>query len=228
MPKNKLKKFAELNSFSNVIQPQRFHSEESPFQFKGKWAETFFGNNNAITLEIGCGKGEYTVGLGKANPGKNFIGIDIKGDRIWKGAKEALEQGLYNIAFLRTQAENINNFFAHQEVSEIWLTFPDPQEKKIRAKKRLTSPQFLERYQKILSPEHVIHLKTDNANLYDYTLTVIKEEKHLLLASTRNLYEDVNIKEPLLKEIQTYYEKGFLAEGKPIHYVKFSLNERNQ
>ncbi len=177
-------------------------------------------------LEIGCGKGEYTVGLGKAYPKTNFIGIDIKGDRIWKGAKEALVQGLHNVAFLRTQAEHINSFFGEGEVSGIWITFPDPQEKKIRAKKRLTSPQFLKRYQKILIPQSPIHLKTDNALLYDYTLSVIREEKHVLLSSANNLYADEHIHEPFLKEIQTFYEKSFLAKGKPIHYIKFHLHER--
>ncbi len=226
MPKNKLKKFAEINSFSNVIQPQNIHTGINPFPFKGKWGHSFFGNDNPIMLEIGCGKGEYTVGLGKAYPGNNFIGIDIKGDRIWKGAKEALEQGMHNVAFLRTQAENINSLFGEGEISGIWITFPDPQEKNIRAKKRLTSPHFLERYQKILVPRSPIHLKTDNAVLYNYTLSVIREEKHVLVSSSNNLYADENIHEPILKDIQTYYEKLFLAKGKPIHYIKFYLNER--
>ncbi len=220
-----MKKFAEINSFSNVIQPQNFHDGIDPFPYKGNWSESFFGNKNPIVLEIGCGKGEYTVGLGGAYPDINFIGIDIKGDRIWKGAMEALENGLHNIAFLRIQAEWITHFFDQKEVSGIWLTFPDPQEKKIRAKKRLTSPQFLERYKKIVVPGSPIHLKTDNALLYHYTLSVIGDGKHLLLESSDNLYADQNIRQPLLKEIQTYYEKSFLVAGKPIHYVKFSLNE---
>lgn len=225
MPKNKLKKFAELNSFSNVLQPQNIHTGINPFQFKGKWGESFFCNTNPIVLEIGCGKGEYTVGLGKAFPNKNFIGIDIKGDRIWNGAREALEQGLHNIAFLRTQAEHINSYFDKDEISEIWITFPDPQEKKIRAKKRLTSPLFLDRYRKILKPRCPIHLKTDNVSLFNYTLSIIRDEKHYLLESTDNLYADAQINEPLLKEIQTFYEKRFLAQGKSIHYIKFSLHE---
>ena len=227
MPKNKLKKFAEINSFSNVIQPQSFltGNHPPPFPFKGKWNEAYFGNQNPIILEIGCGKGEYTVGLGKAHPDANFIGIDIKGDRMWHGAKQALEQGLQNIAFLRIQAENIDACFGNQEVSAIWLTFPDPQEKKIRAKKRLTSPRFLDRYKRILVPKGYIHLKTDSTLLYEYTLSIINEFKHLLLDSSDDLYADQAINEPLLKEIQTYYEKGFLKEGKPIHYVKFSLND---
>lgn len=226
MPKNKLKKFAEINSFSNVIQPQNFHDGIEPFPYKGNWSESFFVNKNPIVLEIGCGKGEYTTGLGVAFPEINFIGIDIKGDRIWKGAKEAMERGLHNIAFLRIQAEWITHFFGNREVSGIWLTFPDPQEKKIRAKKRLTAPPFLERYKQILIPGSPIHLKTDNAQLYHFTLSVIKDYKHILLESSDNLYADENIHEPLLKEIQTYYEKNFLAAGNPIYYVKFSLNER--
>ncbi len=176
-------------------------------------------------LEIGCGKGEYTVGLGKAFPHKNFIGLDIKGDRMWHGAKESLEQGLHNIAFLRTQAEHICSFFDEGEISEIWLTFPDPQEKKIRAKKRLTSPQFLDRYKKILKPNSSIHLKTDNALFFQFTLSVINQGKHHLLESTNNLYADAHINEPLLKEIQTFYEKSFLKKGKSIHYIKFTLHE---
>lgn len=225
MPKNKLKKFAEINSFSNVVQPQTFHCDIDPFPYKGNWSQSFFGNKNPIVLEIGCGKGEYTVGLGSAYPNVNFIGIDIKGDRIWKGAREALENGLHNIAFLRIQAEWITHFFGEREVSGVWLTFPDPQEKKIRTKKRFTAPPFLERYKKIVVPGSPIYLKTDNALLYHYTLSVIRDEKHFLLEFSNNLYADLNIRQPHLKEIQTYYEKSFLATGKPIYYVKFSLNE---
>ncbi len=225
VPKNKLKKFAEINSFSNVIQPQNFHGGIEPFPYKGSWNKFFFGNTNPVVLEIGCGKGEYTVGLGSAYPDVNFIGIDIKGDRIWKGAREALENGLHNTAFLRIQAEWITHFFGEKEISGIWLTFPDPQEKKIRAKKRFTATPFLERYKKIVVPGSPIILKTDNASLYQYTLSVIRDGKHILLESSDNLYADEDIRQPLLKEIQTYYEKSFLAAGKPIHYIKFSLNE---
>lgn len=225
MPKNKLKKFAEINSFSNVIQPQDFHRSIDPFPYKGSWSKSFFSNNNPVILEIGCGKGEYTVGLGRAYPEKNFIGIDIKGDRIWHGAREALEKGLHNIAFLRIQAEWITHYFGKKEVSGIWLTFPDPQEKKIRTKKRLTAPPFLDRYKEILVPGSPIHLKTDNTPLYHYTLSIIRDEEHSLIESSKDLYNDDGIRQPLLKEIKTYYEKSFLAAGKPIHFVKFSLNE---
>lgn len=225
MPKNKLKKFAEINSFPNVIQPSLCYDDQSDFRFKGKWNHACFGNNNPIILEIGCGKGEYTVSLGKAYPHHNFIGIDIKGDRIWKGAKDALAEGLNNVAFLRAQAEHINDFFDTNEVSGIWLTFPDPQEKKSRAKKRLTSPLFLAKFKKILTPNSPILLKTDNTILFDYTLSIINEKNHRLLESTYDLYSDNSINEPLLKEIQTYYEKIFLKEEKAIHFLKFSLND---
>jgi tRNA (guanine-N7-)-methyltransferase len=225
VPKNKLKKFAEINSFANVIQPPtQSGASFDNFPFKGNWNKSFFRNSNPIILEIGCGKGEYTLALGNAFPDNNFIGIDIKGDRIWHGARKALNDGLPHIAFLRTQAEMINNFFEKDEISGIWLTFPDPFERKSKAKKRLTSPQFLERYEKILKPESPIHLKTDNIGLFEYTLSVIQEYKHKLLTHSFNLYNDKKVVDPLLKEIQTYYEKIFLKEGKPIHYVKFSLN----
>lgn len=227
MPKNKLKKFAEINSFSNVIQPPtRTDRQCINFPFKGKWSEHYFRNSNPIVLEIGCGKGEYTVGLGKNYPQINFIGIDIKGDRIWKGASDALNAGLFNIAFLRVQAEMISDYFDKHEVSTIWLTFPDPYERQMKAKKRLTSPQFLNRYQGILQPGSPIHLKTDNAGLFNYTLSVIDQYHHTLLKKSRDLYREPSVNEPLLREIQTYYERIFLKEGKPIHYIKFSLNEQ--
>ncbi len=225
MPKNKLKKFAEINSFSNVIQPPAYHNVDIDFRFKGKWNYAYFGNKNPVILEIGCGKGEYTVALGKYYPHFNIIGIDIKGDRIWKGAKDALAEGLQNVAFLRTQAEHINMFFGEKEISGIWLTFPDPQEKKARAKKRLTSPSFLSMYEEILAQNSPIHLKTDNPVLFEYTLSVIRENKHRLLTYTCDLYSDNSVNEPLLKEIQTYYEKLFLNKGKTIRYLKFSLHD---
>ncbi len=226
MPKNKQKKFAEINSFSNVIQPQLCHHSRMDFRLKGKWNQTFFENKNPVIIELGCGKGEYTVALGKAYPDYNFIGIDIKGDRIWKGASDALAEGLRNVAFLRTQAEHVNTFFSEKEVSGIWLTFPDPQEKKARTKKRLTSPTFLKKYHKILTPQSPIHLKTDNLIFFEYTLSVINENNHRLLAHTYDLYSDNSVYEPLLKEVQTYYEKMFLKEGKAILYLKFSLNDK--
>ncbi|MFP4065302.1 MAG: tRNA (guanosine(46)-N7)-methyltransferase TrmB [Bacteroidales bacterium] len=223
MPKNKLKKFTEINSFSNVIQPPAYYSVSS-FSYRGKWNENFFQNQNPLVLEIGCGKGEYTIGMARAMPGYNFIGIDIKGDRLWKGAREALDEGLYNVGFLRVRAEAINAFFGENEVQGIWLTFPDPHLRKSRAEKRLTSPRFLEKYSRLLSPGSPIHLKTDNYSLYSYTLEVIREHGHKLLTRTDDLYNDPDIQETLLKGIQTYYEKKFLTENKPICYLKFVLN----
>jgi len=223
--KNKLKKFAEINSLPNVIQPQSQHHIRH-FEYKGNWNQAFFRNPNPIILEVGCGKGEYTIGLGSLYPEKNFIGIDIKGDRIWKGATEAMDKVLLNVAFLRIQAEHINSFFDAGEVSGIWLTFPDPQPRKAREKKRLTSPWFLRRYAKLLKPGSPIHLKTDDRALYMYTLEVIREEGHRLAYHTDHLYEDSSVAEHPLKSIQTYYEKKFLEEGKPIHYIRFSLHAK--
>ncbi len=227
MGKNKLRRFAEINSFTNVIQPQSKHTL-SPFQYKGCWGSDFFYNDHPIILEIGCGKGEYTIGLAKAFPGKNFIGIDIKGDRIWKGARQALDEGLHNAAFLRIQAEHIEQFFGEGEVSGIWLTFPDPQSKKVRAKKRLTSPGFLEKYRKILAPDSPIHLKTDNTGLFRYTLDLIGELGLFLREHSFDLYADEHVREEYVKSIQTYYELKFLKEGRPIHYLQFSLHEPTQ
>ncbi len=220
--KNKLRKFAEINSFSNVIQPQSQHAL-SRFGYRGGWSDRFFKNNNPLVLEIGCGKGEYTTGLGEAYPGTNFIGIDIKGDRIWKGAKYALDHGLTNVAFLRIQAENIRTFFAKGEVSGIWLTFPDPQSRKSREKKRLTSPAFLERYRNILKEESPVRLKTDNMGLFEYTLETIRAEGHIIDYLSYDLYSAGDIKEPFVREIRTYYERMFLDQGKKIHFVKFFL-----
>ena len=226
MGKNKLKKFAEINSFPNVIQPQSQHTIPS-FDYQGRWNDCFFRNDNPIILEIGCGKGEYTTGLGKSFPGYNFIGIDIKGDRIWKGAKDAMDMVLLNVAFLRIQAEHVSSFFAKNEVSGIWLTFPDPQPRKTREKKRLTSPWFLERYQNILKAGSPVHLKTDDRTLYHYTLNVIAEDRHKLEYHTADLYNDPKTEDFPLKSIQTFYEKKFLKEGKPIHYIRFSLYNAN-
>ncbi len=224
MAKNKLKRFREINSFPNVIQPQDKYPVSDYF-LKGNWSAGHFGNSFPIILELGCGKGEYALELARTSPEKNFIGIDIKGERLWKGAKTALEEGLTNLAFLRIQAERINHFFGPDEVSGIWLTFPDPQPRKPRRKKRLTSPAFLDRYQRILVKGSPIHLKTDNKDLFEYTLEVVRENNHKLLTYTDDLYnKGTNINEPLVKEIQTYYEKIYLSQNLPIHYLKFLLN----
>lgn len=222
MKKRKLFKFAQLETFNNVIQPSPEEFVHEDFFLKGKWKSEYFKNNNPIILELGCGKGEYTISLAEVYPDKNFIGVDIKGDRLWRGGKTALDKNLVNVAFLRIHIEKINNFFSQDEVSEIWITFPDPQPNKPNIKKRLTSLQFLERYKKILSEKSIIHLKTDNAPLFDFTLEVIENYKHHLIYQTHDLYNEKNIKEEL--HIKTYYEQMFLKEGLPICYLEFSLS----
>lgn len=222
MTKHKLQKFAELGTFENVFQPKNNDFVHDSFFLKGKWASEYFKNENPVVLELGCGKGEYTTGLAEKYPDKNFIGMDIKGERLWKGGKTALEKKLNNVAFIRTQIEQINSFFDSNEVSEIWITFPDPQPNKPKTKKRLTSPQFLERYKKIISPGGNIHIKTDNVPLFNYTLDVIKECNHPLLYKTYDLYTDVSDDD--IYVVKTFYEKMFLEEGFPICYLKFQLH----
>lgn len=222
MGKNKLQRFAEMATYKHVIQPTLQEVLNKDYSLKGNWNSQFFGNNNPIVLELGCGKGEYTVGLSKRFPDKNFIGIDIKGARIWRGAKTAVEENLTNVGFLRTRIEHILSFFAPNEVSEIWITFPDPQEKRIRAKKRLTSSRFLPMYQQFLKADGIIHLKTDNQILYDYTYRLCLHNEIDIIKSTSNLYEtetDVN-----LLSIQTFYESQYLAKGVPIKYIQFTLH----
>ncbi len=224
MAKKKLKKFAELNTFSHVIQPTS-PTREGHFFLRGRWKEDFFHNKSPLILEIGCGRGEYTVALGRKYPEQNFIGIDIKGDRMWTGAKAALEEGLHNVAFLRIQAQHINAFFGPDEVQGIWLTFPDPQARESRKNKRLSSPEFLQSYKQMLSEDSPIHLKTDNARLYHYTLQVIHEGKHNLHFATDDLYRESTVEEEIVKRVQTRYEKMFLDRDMPIHYVKWSLQK---
>ncbi len=221
MAKRKLFKFAALDTFSNVFQAP-FQDKED-FTLKGKWNTDFFKNENPIVLELGCGKGEYTIALAQKHADKNFIGMDLKGDRIWMGAKTALENNLLNTAFIRTHIEFIEKFFTKDEVSEIWITFPDPQPNKPRIRKRLTSPNFLNRYKNIIKKSGIIHLKTDNSPLYDYTLEVIEEGKHNLLFNSSDLYKS-NITDDILT-VQTHYEKLFTQKGFTINYIKFKLNE---
>jgi len=221
MTKRKLERFAELNTFKNVIHPKQEYYTEVGFPFKGLWAKDFFGNNNSIILELGCGKGEYTTGLAEKNPEKNFIGVDIKGERIWKGSKIAIDKGMKNVVFVRTQIERIEYFFGKDEISEIWITFPDPQLNKPKIKKRLTSPAFLERYKKLLKPEGIIHLKTDNINFFEYSLSIIQENNHKLLFKTYDLYSSAFIDDAL--NIKTYYEQKFMQKGFKICYLKFLL-----
>lgn len=220
--KNKLKRFAENLTFDNLFQPA-FEELVDGFRLRGKWKKEFFKNSNDIVLELGCGKGEYTVGLAKRYPDKNFIGIDIKGARMWKGLKEAQEDGLSNVAFIRTRINLVEYFFAKNEVSEIWITFPDPHPRELKVKKRLTSPQFLERYTKFLEPGGTIHLKTDNIIFFEYTLDVINDLDHKLLYLEYDVYGSGMDNE--LTQIQTYYEQKWLDHGTKIKYLKFSMNE---
>jgi len=215
MGKDKLRRFAEIATFSNVLQLDEGKS------FKGNWNSRHFRNENPIVLELACGKGEYSVNLAKMFPEKNFIGVDYKGNRIWRGAKTAIEEGITNVAFLRIQIENIVDYFAQGEVSEIWITFPDPQPQISREKKRLTFPGFLEKYRQTLKPGGVIHLKTDNDGLHAYTAEKIDELKLKLHARTEDLYKSELADEVL--SIKTYYEKKYLADDKNINYLKFSL-----
>lgn len=226
MGKNKLARFAENKTLPNVFQPTR-EQALAGFHLKGKWRHDVFRNKNPIVLELGCGKGEYTVGLAKAFPEKNFIGVDIKGARFWFGAKEAITENLHNAAFLRTQIELIDCFFSNNEVDEIWITFPDPQIKYRRTKHRLTHPDFLERYQKILKPDGIIHLKTDSEFLHGYTLGYLQGAGHPIISAHHDIYgaPEYEPGTPLLREIQTYYEGLFSAKGKTITYIKFQLNK---
>ena len=218
--KNKLKRFAENATFPNVIQPSR-EEVQGGFQWKGRW-NTFFKNDNPLVLELGCGKGEYTLGLARRNPNTNYIGVDIKGARFWRGAKTALEEGLENVAFLRSQIELIDLLFDANEVSEIWITFPDPQIKFKRTKHRMTNPAFLEQYQKILQPNGLIHLKTDSEFLHGYTLGLLKGMGHEVLYANHDIYRNEGSPAEAL-EIQTFYENQYLEIGKPITYIQFRL-----
>lgn len=224
MGKGKLAKFKEMEGFHNVLQPSFDEIYKKDYKWKGHWKD-FFNNDNPLILELGCGKGEYTVNLGNFYPLKNFIGIDIKGARMWKGAARAINEDMANVVFIRTRIEMISSFFAKNEIDEIWLTFPDPQLKKRRAKKRLTSARFLNNYRNILKKDGIIHLKTDSTELYDYTKEIIRLNGLKLIEETKDLYAG-EYDEPVLK-IRTYYESMFLDEGKTIKYLKFGLNNKN-
>lgn len=226
MPKNKHRKFTEINSFANVVQPG-YRFPVSDYSLKGQWGQKFFYNQQPIILEIGCGKGEYTIGLAEAFPQYNFIGIDIKGNRLWTGAKYALEHGLTNVGFLRIQAEHLSCFFGKDEISQIWVTFPDPQPNKPKTNKRLTSQRFLDIYSKFLEPGGIIHLKTDNRPFYDFTLETIDENNHTLLKATSDLYGNPQGVDPLVLNIKTYYENIFLQKGDKICYTQFRLHQGN-
>ncbi len=219
--KNKLKRFKENDTFKNVVQPTREEVQEG-FALKGKWEE-HFGNSNPIVLELGCGKGEYTIGLARQNPNKNFIGIDIKGARFWRGAKTALEEGLNNVAFLRTQIELLDLLFTKDEVSEIWITFPDPQIKYKRTKHRMTNEVFLNKYKKILQPNGLVHLKTDSEFMHGYTLGLLHGLRHEIIYANHDVYKNEGSPKEVL-EIQTFYENQYLEKGKAITYIQFRIN----
>lgn len=220
--KNKLKRFKENETFDNVFQPNRDELTQGAFSLKGKWNEMIFKNKNPLVLELGCGKGEYSIALAKKYPDKNFIGIDIKGARFWRGAKTAVEEDIDNVAFLRIQIELIAYAFVEGEVDEIWITFPDPQIKYKRTKHRLTNSEFLERYKKILKPEGVVNLKTDSEFLHGYTLGLLHGAGHEVLYANHNVYKHEGSPEEVT-EIQTFYELQFLEQNKPITYIRFKI-----
>ena len=228
MGKGKLAKFAEMETFSNVFQYPFSVVDNVPFEMKGHWREQYFKNNHPVVLELGCGKGEYTVELARLYPEMNFIGVDIKGARMWTGAKQALEVGLKNVAFLRTNIEIIDRFFAESEVQEIWLTFSDPQMK--NAHKRLTSTFFLNRYRKFLVDGGIVHLKTDSNFLFTYTTCMVKENRLPVVFSTEDLYHTEGLDEETHKilSIQTYYESMWIERGLNIRYMKFLLPQQGE
>ena len=219
MGKGKLEKFAEMATYKNVFQYPYSVVEHVPFEMQGHWHEQYFHNDHPIVLELGCGKGEYAVGLAQRFPGKNYIGVDIKGARMWTGAKLATELGLPNVAFLRTSIELIDRMFAPDEVSEIWITFPDPQMKKVN--KRLTSTRFLDNYRNILCDGGIVHLKTDSPFLYTYTHALVEENHLPVEADTDDLYASGLANDIL--DIKTHYEMQWLQRGLTIKYIRFAL-----
>ena len=218
MSKKKLIHFQENLLFPHLFQA-KYHELITDHHLRLKWKQEYFQNTNPVILELGCGKGEYTIGLAERSPDENFIGMDVKGARLWRGCKIVEEKHLNNVAFIRSQVDHITKFFGADEISEIWITFPDPQVKKER--KRLTSPVFIEKYRKILIPNGLIHLKTDSFDLYTYTLGILKRDNHPVLFSTDDLYHMQTIDDA--GTIQTYYEKMWLEKGKKICYLKFHI-----
>jgi len=223
MGKNKLVKFAEMVRFTNVFQPSYEELRQCGFHLKGEWASRYFENNAPVIVELGCGKGEYTVNLAEKFPGKNFIGIDIKGSRMFTGAKDAILKGLKNVAFVRTKIENSDLLFGPGEIAEIWLTFPDPQMKNFR--KRLTSTWFLSLYKKFLSNEGIIHLKTDSGFQFNYTLAMVKMNHFKILGQTDNLYASELLNDVLA--IRTFYEKQWIDRGIPIKYLVYMPGDQD-
>ena len=225
--KNKLQKFEENRSFDNLFQYSYERIMEEGFPLQGKWHSDFFRNDNPIVLELGCGKGEYTVGLARAHRDINYIGVDIKGARMWRGLTQAREEGLINVAFIRTRIDQIEHFFAPDEVSEIWVTFPDPHpgEGERNARHRLTSPEFLERYRKIVRPDGILNLKTDSPIMYEFTLHEVIEKQGLpLLYATDDLYANDDDLE--VKTIRTFYEQMWLDQGLTIKYLRFKIRDK--
>jgi tRNA (guanine-N7-)-methyltransferase len=220
--KNKLKRFKENETFNNVFQPTREEVVGNNFSLKGKWNSDFFKNDNPIIIELGCGKGEYSVGLAERYPNKNFVGIDIKGARFWRGAKTAVEDNMHNVAFVRTQIELINYIFADGEVDEIWITFPDPQIKYKRTKHRMTNSEFLKLYKRILKTDGVVNLKTDSEFMHGYTLGLLHGEGHEVLYANHNVYNNEGAPAEVT-EIQTFYEKQYLEINKAITYIRFKI-----
>ena len=225
MGKDKLKRFAENKTFACFVEPEFEQMFRTEHPLKGRWHADFFHNDNPIVLELGCGKGEYTVALAERNPDKNFIGVDIKGARMWRGAKTATENGMTNVGFLRARIEFITSLFALGEVSEIWITFPDPQLKSRRAKKRLTSPIFLEYYAQLLSTDGWINLKTDSQHLYNYTQAVISQFDLQCEVANNDIYGSGYADEVL--SVKTAYETVYLQRGLPITYTRFSLGGKS-
>lgn len=226
--KRKLEHFAEMKTFPHVFEPSLDEVFRKPYKLKGNWRKEVFKNDKPLVLELGCGKGEYTVGMGRKFPNKNFIGIDIKGARMWRGAKTSLEEKLANVAFLRTRIEFIESCFAANEVDEIWITFPDPQKKDRREKKRLTGPLFIERYRQFLKPDGIVHLKTDSDFFYEFSVEQTQINEYEVLESTADLYGeriasfDTDTQEIL--SIKTHYEGIFTEKGHKIHYLKFKIH----
>ncbi|MBQ3152566.1 MAG: tRNA (guanosine(46)-N7)-methyltransferase TrmB [Bacteroidaceae bacterium] len=224
MGKGKLQKFADMREYPNVVEHHFSIADATPFPMRGNWGKEFFGNDNPIVIELGCGRGEYTVGLARRYPDKNFIGVDIKGARMWTGATEAIRDGLKNVGFLRTNIEIIDHFFAPGEVSEIWLTFPDPQMKKHT--KRLTSSLFLQRYRNIMLPDGIVHLKSDSNFMFTYTRYITEVNKLPVVSCIEDIYADGEAVEPL--DIKTYYEQQWLSRGINIKYISFRLTAEGE
>jgi tRNA (guanine-N7-)-methyltransferase len=224
---NKLKRFAENATFPNVFQPEVTGDAKISFPLKGKWNADFFKNNNPIVLELGCGKGEYTIGQARRFPNRNFIGMDIKGARLWRGAKTAVDEKLNNVAFVRDRIDFIEAYFGPAEVSEIWIPFPDPYPRQGKTEKRLVSASFVQRYRNIAKPGTIVHLKTDNEGLYEFCMEQVETNKYKLFANSADVYAEAEKlgeeRYMLLTQIQTYYEKQFLLQGKKIHYVEFEI-----